>query len=435
MKLSFIFLFFIYNVIGQISIIRDETDGQNYKITRIGSKSWMTENLNASFFNNGDIIPYANTIEEWNRACENMQPISCHYNFDKKNAMEFGLLYNFYAITDTRGISPKYFHIPDLEEWRTLISLNYGNRIAGFHLKSNNYLETNSFKRGLNTFNFNSIPSGVVDYNGFKNWLISYWCSDYSCYQKLSIQISAFENIITYNFETRENHSGYSVRCVSDSIFVPIDTIFVDKRDDKNYKLVHVKNQEWFAENLNTSNFLNGDVIPEAKTASEWKTASKKKLPAWCYDFRETDNGNQFGKIYNWYAITDPRGLVPEGWCIPSNKDWDILIENLSPNEAQKLKSTEGWLYRKSDGASSIFEDANGNNFSGMNILLSKSRIDNGQYYNKPYFWSSTISEKNKVFGVGIIGNSLQEEKFTYFDFNKGEGLYVRCLKKKEKNK
>lgn len=93
----------------------------------------------------------------------------------------------------------------------------------------------------------------------------------------------------------------------------------------------------WMAENLNVSTFRNGDSIPEVNSADEWIEASKEKMPAWCYYKNDPENGKKYGKLYNWYAVNDPRGLAPNGgWYIPSVADWDTLGNYL--NEHGKTK-------------------------------------------------------------------------------------------------
>src|SRR5712675_951158 len=101
-------------------------------------------------------------------------------------------------------------------------------------------------------------------------------------------------------------------------------------RDGNSYKTVRIGTQEWMAENLNVSHFKNGDEIPEAKTNEEWKKASDEHKPAWCNYDNDLMNGKKYGKLYNWYAVNDPRGLTPNGWHVPSNSEcFEHLIKFL----------------------------------------------------------------------------------------------------------
>ena len=109
-------------------------------------------------------------------------------------------------------------------------------------------------------------------------------------------------------------------------------------------KQVKIGSQVWMTRNLNVEVFRNGDPIPEATSPEEWKRADSMGQPVWCYyDF----NRRKYGKLYNWYAVTDPRGLAPAGWHIPSHVEWDSLIDYLGGKNEEvahnRLKSSTGW--------------------------------------------------------------------------------------------
>lgn len=114
-----------------------------------------------------------------------------------------------------------------------------------------------------------------------------------------------------------------------------------DLRDGKVYKTVKIGTQTWMAENLNVDRFRNGDLIPQAKSDEEWKAAGENGKPAWCFYDNNPKNGEKFGKLYNWYTVSDPRGLAPKGWHIPSDKEWTVLTEYLGGGEkaGAKMKS------------------------------------------------------------------------------------------------
>jgi uncharacterized protein (TIGR02145 family) len=99
------------------------------------------------------------------------------------------------------------------------------------------------------------------------------------------------------------------------------------------YHEVQIGNQVWMRNNLNVTSFRNGDPIPEAKSAKEWAIAGEKMQPAWCYYKNDTrSNRMKFGKLYNYHAIIDSRGLAPLGWRIPSNDDYNKLLEYVDPH-------------------------------------------------------------------------------------------------------
>lgn len=92
---------------------------------------------------------------------------------------------------------------------------------------------------------------------------------------------------------------------------------------------VKIGNQEWSTTNLNVDVFRNGDIIPEIKSFVEWQQANENQAPAWCYYENNPELGAKFGRLYNWYAIIDPRGLAPEGFRVPSKLDLEELLNTL----------------------------------------------------------------------------------------------------------
>jgi uncharacterized protein (TIGR02145 family) len=95
---------------------------------------------------------------------------------------------------------------------------------------------------------------------------------------------------------------------------------------------VKIGKQIWMQENLNVSNFRNGDKIIEAKSEKEWKKALKNNIPAFCYYLFDSTNIN-CGKFYNYFVVTDPRLVTPEGWHIPSVEEWSELVTISNLNE------------------------------------------------------------------------------------------------------
>ena len=96
--------------------------------------------------------------------------------------------------------------------------------------------------------------------------------------------------------------------------------------------------QEWMAENLNVSCFSNGDPIFESKDIEDWTRAANEGIPSFCYNGFNPVNGKKYGKLYNWFAVCDPRGLAPIGWHIATKEDYNNflmceLVENVYRDE------------------------------------------------------------------------------------------------------
>lgn len=114
---------------------------------------------------------------------------------------------------------------------------------------------------------------------------------------------------------------------------------------------VKIGSNYWSTKNLNVAIFNNGDLIPEAKTVEEWRKAGRNKQPAWCYFDNNPENGEKHGKLYNWYAVNDPRGIAPDGWHVPSYNEWQTINSEFGNDAALTLKSNTGWSDWETGGA------------------------------------------------------------------------------------
>jgi len=194
---------------------------------------------------------------------------------------------------------------------------------------------------------------------------------------------------------------------------------------------VTIGTQVWMTKNLDVDKFRNGDVIPEAKTEGEWIAYGDAGEAAWCYYDNDKKNGEKYGKLYNWHAVNDSRGLAPKGWHIPSHAEWTKLIYFLggigvagttsggttSGVAGTKMKSTDGW-----EG------NGNGTNESGFSGLPGGNRNYYGSFGigKYGYWWSSTeASAFNAWSGYLDYSNGNLDR---YFSFKK-HGYSVRCLR------
>lgn len=196
--------------------------------------------------------------------------------------------------------------------------------------------------------------------------------------------------------------------------------------DGNIYKTVQIGSTTWMAENLRTSRFCNGDIIPNPNQTNDWINSGNSKNPAWIHYNNNSSNDYPFGKLYNWYAFSDSRNICPCGWRIPTIQDWKTLANNLGSNAGGKMKSlgTEFWK-TPNTGAT---------NESGFSALPSGTIWPDGQFRLKTEVggfwvdgslggdWSETVSliyNSGEVFGVGEVEEGTQ----------KIQGLSVRCIK------
>jgi uncharacterized protein (TIGR02145 family) len=186
------------------------------------------------------------------------------------------------------------------------------------------------------------------------------------------------------------------------------------------YASVKIGKQEWMSINLNENTFRNGETIPEAKTEAEWTTAQKNKKPAWCYYKNDPANGKTYGRLYNWYAVSDFRSLAPAGWHIPNEEEWTTLVNHVGDfkNASKKLKSKTLWTGKWK-----------GNNHSGFEGLPSGSRDWLATFSGigeQAYFWTMTpYGDNNSLFFV-FSSNTPNMSKGNQ---DRGYGFAVRCIK------
>jgi uncharacterized protein (TIGR02145 family) len=184
---------------------------------------------------------------------------------------------------------------------------------------------------------------------------------------------------------------------------------------------VAIGKQVWMTQNLNVVKFRNGDPIPEAKTAAEWETAGNNGQPAWCFYENKPANGVKYGKLYNWYAVYDPRGLAPSGFHVPSDDEWTTLINYLGGEKiaGKKMKSKSNW-----------FDSGNGSNSSGFLGLPGGSRNTQNKFigigFYGSYWCSNEVDDANRAWSLGLSHDS----DGTMLDYRSLEdGLSVRCLR------
>jgi len=185
-------------------------------------------------------------------------------------------------------------------------------------------------------------------------------------------------------------------------------------------------NQVWSSRNLSVGNYRNGDLIPQVTDAAVWQNLI---TGAWCWYNNDSVNYSKYGKLYNWHAVNDPRGLAPQGWHIPTNTEWNLLTKCLYPNAdttqccdnsaGQAMKSTSGW------GISGL-----GDNSSGFNALPGGYRIFYGPFNNEGYYgiWWSSTPYYNESDAYARSLDSISSTLTRYVS-DKSNGFSVRIVK------
>ena len=201
--------------------------------------------------------------------------------------------------------------------------------------------------------------------------------------------------------------------------------------DGQTYTTVTIGTQVWMKENLKVSKYRNGDPIPTNLNDSQWSTSSSG---AYSIYNNNTANNATYGKLYNWYAVVDSRGLCPAGWHVPTDDEWKtlesylgvpvseldlILGRGATSNVGGKLKSTALLWTSPNTGASNL------TGFSGLPGGARSSAGFISGLNNEGSWWSKTGAVNN------AYSRTLRNSENTIVrGYNtRSYGFSVRCLK------
>ncbi|GEM_PF-587486 len=190
--------------------------------------------------------------------------------------------------------------------------------------------------------------------------------------------------------------------------------------DGNYYHTLALGGQVWMAGNLKESHYRNGDAINEVQGNLEWGASSG---PATCWYLNENTGTGIYGRLYNWNAVADSRGLCPKGWHVPSMPEWESLVACLGGG-TEGGKQLLGVIRQKADSSNTTSKNSNSFAFRGG------FRFNTGRFSaaESPacQWWSSTQQDQ-EVAKSFQLGNSESGIFFTGSD--KKSGLSVRCLR------
>ncbi len=173
--------------------------------------------------------------------------------------------------------------------------------------------------------------------------------------------------------------------CSVDTTIELLDLQNIVDIDGNVYSTVIIGDQIWLRENLKVTHYRNGEPIPNVTSNTEWEGLTSG---AYCDYENNADHVNSHGRLYNWHAINDSRNIALFGWRVPTDEDWQTLIEFLggAENAGGKMKETgTGHWNSPNNGAT---------NESGFTALPSGQRDFNGGYFEvmgySTAYWSTT---------------------------------------------
>ena len=211
-------------------------------------------------------------------------------------------------------------------------------------------------------------------------------------------------NTTTNSLETKNSSGWVSLS----SSFVPMPAIVIGT-------------QQWMRENLDVLTYRNGDIIPQVTDPTAWAALT---TGAWCYYNNDSTQGNKYGKLYNWHAVNDPRGLAPQGWHVPSDAEWTILETALGG------ASVAGGKMKEAGTLNWTTPNTGGNNNSGFAGLPGGNRNYLGSFVNVGNLgnWWSSTEEDSVGAWLRYLGYNISDllrggANYKYYGFS------VRCLR------
>jgi uncharacterized protein (TIGR02145 family) len=201
--------------------------------------------------------------------------------------------------------------------------------------------------------------------------------------------------------------------------------------DGNIYSTVVIGTQEWMQENLKTKHYKNGAAIPTGLSDTLWQTTT---TGAYADCDNDTSISAIYGRLYNWYAVADPRGLCPTGWHEPEDWEWNVLVKAIDPNAdttcIQCVQSAIAGGAMKEIGTTHwASPNAGATNSSGFTGLPGGYRSNNGPYNTiglDGYWWSATHGSTTSAYNRFLNYN----DNYVYSSsLDKTLGFSVRCVR------
>ena len=408
------------NVAKNFGSMTDSRDGQIYKTVRIGSQTWMAENLN--YETSKKIVTHQISGKRGKKVREIKSTIKTSFCHDDllSNCLRYGRLYTWYAANEA---CPTGWHLPDSTDWNVLFDAVGGKGLAGKALKS-----TAGWYNGGNGsdkygFSAQPIELGPASKNEkLSNGYASFWSSS-----EVSVYLSYYSNGAMFGVDY--HGAKRPIRCVegelkngnektmssatssssafsssSSEVLVTKGTM-TDSRDGHVYKTITIGSKIWMAENLNY------------KISNSYCFGDDKK------------NCNKYGRLYTWASTMDSassnheHGVCPAGWHLPTLFEWEGLISAAGGKflAGKRLKSVTGWF---GEGTGAAVDDF------GFSAIPSGFRYSDGSYSREEsyaLFWS-TFDDDATNNPRGLLFSYYSPEIKTIRE-SSDFGLSVRCAK------
>lgn len=233
----------------------------------------------------------------------------------------------------------------------------------------------------------------------------------------------------TYTYRIFSYNAGGNSPTYSNELTLSTLSTSVTDVEGNTYQLVTICNQTWAKTNLNVSKYRNGDIIPQVTDATQWANLT---TGAWCYYNNDQANGAIYGKLYNWYAVNDPRGLSPLGYHIPSDFEWNNLVNCIDTNaNGATVPNVAGGAMKEIGTTHWDSPNTGATNIKGFTGLPGGFRHNNGTFFvinSWAYWWSSIGGTTNDwAYSFYIVYNNTSIIQNN--NYKKAAGKSIRFIK------
>lgn len=183
---------------------------------------------------------------------------------------------------------------------------------------------------------------------------------------------------------------------------------------------VRIGSLDWMTRNVDVATFRNGDPIPEISSAEGWAEAGRSGAPAAALYENDAKNLARWGRLYSFAAVSDPRGLCPEGWRVPKDQDWAELEQVLgSEVAAARLRSDTGWI--------AVTQSTGNLGFDALPAGFRTQRGDDFLAGRVAYFWSATSVSGRETTAHMVFD---YDPKLFRIVYDKAMGMSLRCVRR-----
>jgi uncharacterized protein (TIGR02145 family) len=215
------------------------------------------------------------------------------------------------------------------------------------------------------------------------------------------------------------NEISFTTTFLNDNLNPNLSYGSMTDQNGNSYATIVIGNQEWMAENLKAVTYRNGDTIPNVTDDFVWNNLNSG---AWSHYENNSNFENPYGKLYNWYVVSDPRNVCPTGWHVPSDSEWTELTDYLggAAIAGGKMKSINSALW--------LNPNTNATNESGLSLLPGGGRYSNSFGWITKYgdWWSTTEIDFGNAYDRNLGYSSGSADKYARL---KTDGFSIRCIR------